>query len=56
MPGWKTSTLGVREFGKLPANAQRYLRRLEELTETRIDIVSTGAERDDTIVLRHPFD
>ncbi len=56
MPGWKASTLGVREFGRLPANAQRYLKRLEELTETRIDIVSTGAERDDTIVLRHPFD
>jgi adenylosuccinate synthase len=56
LPGWKSSTLGVRSFERLPAAAQRYLRRLEELTEARIDIVSTGAERDDTIVLRHPFE
>lgn len=56
LPGWKESTLGVREFAKLPVNAQRYLRRIEELTGARIDIVSTGAERDETIILRHPFD
>ncbi len=56
LPGWKDSTLGVRDFGKLPANAQRYLKRVEELTGARVDIVSTGAERDDTIVLRHPFE
>jgi adenylosuccinate synthase len=55
-PGWKTSTLGIRRYEKLPANAHRYLRRIEELTGTRIDVISTGAERDDTIVLRHPFD
>ncbi len=56
LPGWRESTLGVREFERLPANARRYLERLEELTGARIDIVSTGAERDETIVLRHPFD
>jgi adenylosuccinate synthase len=56
LPGWKTSTLGVRRLQDLPSNAQRYLKRIEELTATRIDVISTGAERDDTIVLRHPFD
>ncbi len=56
LPGWRESTLGVREFARLPKNAQSYLRRIEELTETRIDLISTGAERDDTIVIRHPFD
>lgn len=55
-PGWKESTLGVRSFDKLPANAQKYLRKIEELTETHIDLISTGAERDDTIIVRHPFD
>ena len=56
MPGWKDSTLGVKRFDKLPANAQNYLRRLETLTESRIDLISTGAEREDTIILRHPFE
>lgn len=56
LPGWQESTVGVRRFDQLPANAQKYLRRIEEVTEARIDIVSTGAERDDTIILRHPFE
>jgi adenylosuccinate synthase len=56
LPGWSESTLGVRDFARLPKKAQSYLRRIEELTETRIDLISTGAERDDTIVVRHPFD
>ena len=56
VPGWKESTLGVRSFDKLPVNAQKYLRKIEELTEARIDLISTGAERDDTIILRHPFE
>jgi adenylosuccinate synthase len=56
MPGWKESTLGVKRREELPANAQRYLARIEELTGARIDIISTGAERDETIVLHHPFD
>jgi adenylosuccinate synthase len=56
VPGWKESTLGVRRFDQLPVNAQRYLKKIEELTEARIDLISTGAERDDTIILRHPFD
>jgi adenylosuccinate synthase len=56
VPGWKESTLGVRSFDKLPLNAQKYLKKIEELTEARIDLISTGAERDDTIILRHPFE
>ena len=56
MLGWQDSTLGVRSFEKLPVNAQKYLKRIEELTEARIDLISTGAERDDTIILRHPFE
>jgi adenylosuccinate synthase len=55
LPGWKESTLGVKELAKLPTNARAYLTRLEELTGTRIDIVSTGADRSETIILRHPF-
>jgi adenylosuccinate synthase len=50
------STLGVRSFDKLPVNAQKYLKKIEEFTEARIDLISTGAERDDTIILRHPFE
>jgi adenylosuccinate synthase len=56
VPGWTESTLGVRRFDKLPVNAQKYLKKIEELTEARIDLISTGAERDDTIILRHPFE
>jgi adenylosuccinate synthase len=56
MPGWKASTVGVKSWEDLPANARDYLRRIEELTETPIDIVSTGADRRETIILRHPFD
>jgi adenylosuccinate synthase len=56
VPGWTESTLGVRRFDKLPVNAQKYLKKIEESTEARIDIISTGAERDDTIILRHPFE
>jgi len=56
MPGWKETTVGVRKYNELPANARAYLKRIEEITETPIDIVSTGPDRDDTIVLRHPFE
>jgi len=54
--GWDASTFGVREFDQLPANARAYLRRIEEVTGTAIDIVSTGPDRNETIVLKHPFD
>jgi adenylosuccinate synthase len=54
-PGWEESTCGIREFNKLPPAARAYLRSVEELAETHIALVATGADRDDTIVLRDPF-
>ena len=56
LPGWKDSTLGIKRKEQLPAAAQRYLARIEELSEARIDLISTGADRDETIVLHHPFE
>jgi len=56
MPGWKESTVGVRDYDALPENARAYLKRIEEIVEIPIDIISTGPERNETIVLRHPFD
>ena len=55
MPGWTESTAGISEFAKLPANAQNYLRRMEETSGAKIALVSTGPDRDETIVLSHPF-
>jgi len=55
LPGWRDSTVGVREFGQLPVNAQRYLKRMEEVCEVPVDMISTGPDREETIVLRHPF-
>ena len=56
LPGWQGSTLGARGWDALPQGAQAYLRRIEELTETPVDVISTGPDRADTIVLRHPCD
>ncbi len=55
LPGWSESTKGVRQYDQLPANARAYLDRMSALSGLPIDIISTGAERDDTIILRHPF-
>ena len=55
MPGWDTSTFGVTQFDELPESARNYLKRLEEVCETPIDIISTGPDRAETIILRHPF-
>ncbi len=55
-PGWKTSTLGAKSFAALPEKAKKYLLRIEELAGVPIDIISTGADRNDTIVLKHPFE
>jgi adenylosuccinate synthase len=54
-PGWSESTLGIKSFDLLPKNAQSYLKRLQELAGAPIDIVSTGPDREETIVMRHPF-
>jgi adenylosuccinate synthase len=56
MPGWKESTVGLQSYDELPANAQAYLKRIEAITETPIDIISTGPDRKETIILRHPFE
>ena len=56
MPGWQESTYGVRSWNDLPDNAIKYVRRVEELTETPIAILSTSPERDDTILVKNPFD
>jgi adenylosuccinate synthase len=56
MPGWSESTVGVKNLDDLPENARNYLKRLEEMVGVPVDIVSTGPERDETIVLNHPFD
>ena len=55
MPGWSESTAGVTEFERLPVNAQRYLKRMAEVCGVPIDMVSTGPDRTETIMLRHPF-
>ena len=55
LPGWKESTVGVKEFDALPATARAYLKRIEEVCAVPVDMISTGPDRDQTIVLRHPF-
>jgi len=54
-PGWQDSTFGVRDWKALPTNARRYLERLSEVAGVRLDLISTGPDREQTIVLRHPF-
>ncbi|MDH3839418.1 MAG: adenylosuccinate synthetase, partial [Chromatiales bacterium] len=56
LPGWKSSTVGITRYDDLPENARQYLARIEELVDTPIAMISTGPERDHTIVRRHPFD
>jgi adenylosuccinate synthase len=56
MPGWKDSTVGVEKFAQLPRAAQNYLKRIEEVCEVPVDMISTGPDREETIVLRHPFE
>jgi len=56
LPGWTGSTVGAKSFADLPANAQSYLRRIEELCETPIAIISTGPDRAETIVLQNPYE
>jgi adenylosuccinate synthase len=56
MPGWSVSTVGVKTMDGLPANALAYVKRLEALVGVPIAMVSTGPERDETIVLQDPFE
>jgi adenylosuccinate synthase len=55
MPGWSQSTVGIRHLDALPAAAQAYLKRMEALCEVPIALISTGPDREETIVLQHPF-
>ncbi len=54
-PGWKESTIGITEYAALPANARRYLERLSDLVDVPADIVSTGPDRAETILIGDPF-
>ncbi|MCB1759480.1 MAG: adenylosuccinate synthase [Gammaproteobacteria bacterium] len=56
LPGWSESTVGVKRLEDLPQNARDYLKRVEEVCETPIDVISTGPDRAETLVMRHPFD
>ena len=53
--GWKESTLGIRDFRRLPRKAQTYIRRIEALIGVKVSIVSTGQKRDELILLQEPF-
>ncbi|MEN8688988.1 MAG: adenylosuccinate synthase [Desulfobacterales bacterium] len=55
LPGWSEEISTIRQFGDLPQTTRTYLKRVEELTETPIQIVSVGPGRDETIVLKNPF-
>jgi len=55
LSGWKTEIKGVRNFKDLPRNAKRYIRRIQELINTKITMISVGSERDETIEVKNPF-
>ena len=55
MPGWRESTVSITEYEGLPSNARKYLERLQALVEVPIDMISTGPDRDQTIILRPTF-
>ncbi len=56
MPGWRESTVGIRQYEDLPEAARNYLKKVEALCGAPIDIISTGPDREETMVLRHPFE
>ena len=56
MPGWKSSTVGVKSVEQLPQAARDYLNKVEQLCGVPIDIISTGPDREETIIKRHPFE
>jgi adenylosuccinate synthase len=55
MPGWTESTVGLKSWDELPTAAVNYLKKIEEICQVPIDIISTGPDRTETIVLKHPF-
>ena len=56
LPGWMESTVGIKSHDALPKAARAYLKRIEELAGVPIDLISTGPDREETIVRRHPYD
>jgi len=56
MPGWQETTAGVTSYPDLPRNAKAYIKRIEELVGVPVDILSTGPDRNETIIMSHPFD
>jgi adenylosuccinate synthase len=56
MPGWSDATCGIRSWAKLPRDAVNYIRRVEELTKLSVTVLSTSPERDDTILVKDPFE
>jgi adenylosuccinate synthase len=56
VPGWKASTVGIKDYEELPLAAREYLARIEELAGVPVDIISTGPDREQTIIKQHPFD
>ncbi|HCL10818.1 adenylosuccinate synthase [Alteromonas oceani] len=56
MPGWSDNTFGVTDYDSLPQAAKDYIARLEVITGVPVDIISTGPDRNETIVMRHPYD
>ena len=55
MPGWQSKTFGITQYDDLPGKAKAYLKRMEELLDTPIDIISTGPDRDHTMIVRNPY-
>lgn len=55
LPGWQESTVGIKSYDDIPTNAKLYLKKIEEICRTPIDIISTGPDRSHTIVLHHPY-
>jgi adenylosuccinate synthase len=55
LPGWKQSTYGVRSLEELPVNARNYIKFIEDKIEAPVAIISTGPDREETIMLQHPF-
>ena len=55
LPGWSESTSGAKSLDDLPPNARNYIKYIEDTVGVPVDIVSTGPDREDTIILHHPF-
>jgi len=55
LPGWSEDISGIRKYNDLPDNTKKYLRRIEEILETPVQIISIGPAREETIVLENPY-